>query len=106
MVKVLVNRFIYMLSAPKRGDVVVFLPNGNENTHYYAKRVAAVPGDTVMIEDEVLYVNGKQSEWVTEKILDSGIAENEFTLAGGEYFCIGDNPGGRRGQAVPPISGR
>lgn len=92
--EVLINRFIYMLSAPKRGDVVVFLPNGNENTHYYVKRVAAVPGDTVRIEDEILYVNGKQSEWVTEKVLDGGIAENEFTLAGGEYFCIGDNPGG------------
>lgn len=101
--KVLVNRFIYMLSAPKRGDVVVFLPNGNENTHYYVKRVAAVPGDTVMIEDEVLYVNGKQSEWVTEKILDSGIAENEFTLAGGEYFCIGDNPGGSEDSRSPNI---
>ena len=43
---ILVNRFVYKLSSPKNGDIVVFLPNGNSNTHYYVKRVIAVPGDT------------------------------------------------------------
>ncbi len=42
--EILINRFIYKLSNPKAGDVVVFLPNGNQNTHYYVKRVVAVPG--------------------------------------------------------------
>lgn len=90
--KILVNRFIYTLSSPKRGDVVVFLPNGNENAHYYVKRVVAVPGDKIKIENYTLFVNGEESTLVTEKILDGGIAENEFTLKMGEYFCIGDNP--------------
>lgn len=90
--KILVNRFIYTLSSPKRGDVVVFLPNGNENAHYYVKRVVAVPGDKIRIENYTLFVNGEESTLVTEKILDGGIAENEFTLKMGEYFCIGDNP--------------
>ena len=73
--------------------MVVFLPNGNENTHYYVKRVAAVPGDKVLIQGGILYVNGEVSPWVTEKLLDPGIAANEFTLGSEEYFCIGDNPG-------------
>ena len=90
--KILVNRFIYTLSSPKRGDVVVFLPNGNENAHYYVKRVVAVPGDKIKIENYTLFVNDEESTLVTEKILDGGIAENEFTLKMGEYFCIGDNP--------------
>ncbi len=90
--KIYINRFLYILSTPKEGDVVVFLPNGNENAHYYVKRVVATPGDRIKITDGVLYVNGSESPWISEKILDSGIAENEFTLAGGEYFCIGDNP--------------
>ena len=90
--KILVNRFIYTLSSPKRGDVVIFLPNGNENAHYYVKRVVAVPGDKIKIENYTLFVNGEESTLVTEKILDGGIAENEFTLKMGEYFCIGDNP--------------
>lgn len=90
--KIYINRFLYILSMPKEGDVVVFLPNGNENAHYYVKRVVGVPGDRVKITDGVLYINGTECKWVTEKILDSGIAENEFTLENGEYFCIGDNP--------------
>ena len=56
--EVLVNRFAYMLANPKAGDVIVFLPNGNQNTHYYVKRVVACPGDTVQIRDGVLYING------------------------------------------------
>ncbi len=38
--------------------MVVFLPNGNQNTHYYVKRVVAVPGETVQIVEGILYVNG------------------------------------------------
>ncbi len=90
--KIFVNRFIYVLSSPKRGDVVVFLPNGNQNAHYYVKRVVAVPGDRLQIQGGVCYVNGEESKWVSEKILDSGIAANELILGNGEYFCIGDNP--------------
>ena len=90
--KILINRFSYILATPKEGDVVVFLPNGNENAHYYVKRVVGVPGDNIKIIDGALYVNGIESEWVTEKILEPGIAENEIKLLSGEYFCIGDNP--------------
>jgi len=90
--QVFVNTFLYLISAPKKGDVIVFLPNGNEHTHYYVKRVVAVPGDTVVIQDGVLYVNGEESPWVTEKLIEAGIAANEFTLGNTEFFCIGDNP--------------
>lgn len=91
--KVYINRFVYVVSSPERGDVVAFLPNGNENAHYYVKRVVALPGDKIMVSDGVFYVNGLESPWVTERIMDPGIVQNELTLAAGEYFCIGDNPG-------------
>lgn len=91
--EIFINRFLYVVSSPDRGDVVVFLPNGNQNAHYYVKRVVAVPGDRVMVMGGVFYVNGVESPWVTEKLTDPGIAENEITLGIGEYFCIGDNPG-------------
>ena len=90
--KILINRFSYTLSSPKRGDVVVFLPNGNEKTHYYVKRVVAIPGDKIKIEGNMLMINGEESPFIQGKILDAGIAENEFTLGQGEFFCIGDNP--------------
>lgn len=90
---ILINRFIYRLSSPKSGDVVVFLPNGNQNSHYYIKRVVAVPGDTVQILNGVLYVNGvlAESEEEFDKMADAGIAENEITLKSSEFFVLGDN---------------
>ncbi len=91
--QIFINSFLYLISSPKAGDVIVFLPNGNENAHYYVKRVAAVPGDRVVIEGGVLYVNGEPSPWVEEKLAEAGIAATEFVVENGEYFCIGDNPG-------------
>ena len=45
--QILIDKFIYKLSSPKRGDVIVFQPNGNENTHYYEKRIIGLPGETI-----------------------------------------------------------
>ncbi len=87
-----INRFAYTLASPEAGDVIVFLPNGNQNSHYYVKRVIATPTDKLQIIDGVCFVNGIQSPYVNVKILDAGIAENEIVLGAGEYFCIGDNP--------------
>ena len=94
--QVLINRFIYKVSKPKIGDVIVFLPNGNEKSHYYIKRVVAAGGDTVQIIDGVIYVNGQPSENVhfSGTISDSGVAADEITLEPDECFVMGDNPGG------------
>ena len=90
--EILVNRFGYKLFSPKAGDVVVFLPGGNQNSHYYVKRVAAEPGDTVVIRAGVLYVNSvPYTKAELDKIADPGILENELTLEKDEYFVIGDN---------------
>jgi len=91
--EILINRFEYKLISPKRGDVVVFLPNGNQNTHFYVKRVVGLPGETVQIRDEKLYVNGALAEedGAFDKMADAGIAENEVTLGSDEYFVLGDN---------------
>ena len=40
--ELLVNRFLYKLLKPKAGDIVVFLPGGNQNSHYYVKRVEKI----------------------------------------------------------------
>ena len=91
---VLVDAIAYKLKSPKKNDVIVFLPNGNEKSHYYIKRVVAVPGETVRIEGGNLIVNGETV--VTEnreydKMEEAGIAENDITLGSGEFFVLGDN---------------
>ena len=94
--QVLINRFIYKVSKPKIGDVIIFLPNGNEKSHYYIKRVGAAGGDTVQIVDGVIYVNGAPLEEVhfSGTISDPGVAAEEQKLAADECFVLGDNPGG------------
>ncbi len=91
--QILINKFIYVVSKPKQGDVVVFLPNGNEKSHYYVRRVIATPGDTVQIKDGAVYVNGLMYEERVEVVSTSeaGMASEELTLAKDEYFVLGDN---------------
>ena len=91
--EVLINRFVYLLKDPKPNDIVVFLPNGNEKSHYYVKRVIAVPGDTVKIENGSVLVNGKPfAEKIDAmSIEDAGLASEEITLDKDEYFVLGDN---------------
>jgi signal peptidase I len=83
-----------MIFSPQKGDVVVFLPNGNANSHYYVKRVVATPGDKVQIINGSLYINGviaSDDDEKYDKMEDAGIASNEIKLESGEYFVLGDN---------------
>lgn len=91
--QVLVNRFSYKLTDPDPNDVIVFLPNGNEKSHYYIKRVIAVPGDTVQIKSGAVYVNGDLFDEKVDAaaIKEAGIAEEEILLGEDEYFVLGDN---------------
>ncbi|MCR4748345.1 MAG: signal peptidase I [Lachnospiraceae bacterium] len=88
---ILISRLSYLILKPRVGDVVVFKPNGNQNTHYYVKRVVAVPGDTVEFRDGRLYVNGKQEPSGFDKVADPGIVEAPLVLGIDEYFVLGDN---------------
>ncbi|MBQ7678939.1 MAG: signal peptidase I [Butyrivibrio sp.] len=90
---VLVDRLVYRVVDPVRGDVVAFQPNGNQKSHYYIKRVMAVPGDRVQIKNGVLYVNGEadlEDAMARGTIQDAGIAEKELVLGEDEYFVMGD----------------
>lgn len=89
--QILVSRLSYLLTGPKEGDIIVFRPGGNRNTHFYVKRVVAGPGDSVVIRDGKLYVNNEVIDYGYDKIMDPGIAETELMLGAEEYFVMGDN---------------
>ena len=90
---IMIDRFVYQIGEPKFGDVIAFLPNGNDNSHYYIKRVIGVSGDTILIKDGYIYINGFKLEEsdAFDKIADPGIAETEIYLNDEEYFVLGDN---------------
>jgi signal peptidase I len=55
---------------PRRGDVIVFLPP-HEPDKNYVKRLVGLPGDTLMMRDKILYVNGEPQEEPYAQYTDS-----------------------------------
>lgn len=56
--RILVNKFIYHLREPRRGEVIVFKYPLNQ-TKNYIKRLWGLPGETIEIHGGDIYVNGK-----------------------------------------------
>lgn len=90
---VLLNKASYFIGGPKTNDVIAFYPAGNVNAKCSVKRVIGVPGDTILIQNGTLYVNGEVFEDIIEtySMSDSGLAATEITLKDDEYFVLGDN---------------
>lgn len=85
---ILVNKLAYKLSAPVRGDVIVFyFPRDPEQE--YIKRLVGLPGDVVRVENGKLYVN---DQLVDEPYIAA--APNypgEWEVPAGQFFVLGDN---------------
>src|SRR3981081_2381415 len=57
--RLFINKLAYRVGEIHRGDVVVFLyPHDHEKS--YIKRVIALPGDRLRIDQGMVYVNGQQ----------------------------------------------
>lgn len=73
------------------GDVIAFECEGLDAV--LVKRIAACPGDQVIIRDGTLYVNDTVSKVFSQKDVFNyaGIAEDSIVLEENQYFVIGDN---------------
>jgi signal peptidase I len=75
-----VTRFKFFdLGYPERGDVMVFTPPHDKR--YFIKRVLGLPGDKIMIKNNILYLNGSQVDYtfLSEDTKNKGyIIENEI----------------------------
>ncbi len=89
----LINKAVYVVSKPKRFDVVAYRRNSSEHGYISVKRVIGEPGETVWINDGEIYIDGKilAENINVEKMTTGGLAEEEIKLDENEYFLLGDN---------------
>ncbi len=89
----LVEKVSYRFTDPDRFDVVVFYPHGRDHEEYYIKRVIGLPGETIQIIGEDIYINGEilEEDYGKDPITYAGIASEPLTLGEDEYFLVGDN---------------
>lgn len=89
--KIIGFRLSYLFSDPKRGDIIIFRNPDNESENY-VKRVIGLPGETVMIDNGCIYVDGE--------LLEEDYLKEDWTLATGpylfevpeeSYLVLGDN---------------
>lgn len=55
----IVNKIVYHLGEPKRGDIVIFHASEKKD---YIKRVIGVAGDRIEMRDDQLFINGEPVE--------------------------------------------
>jgi signal peptidase I len=85
----IVNKFIYYLQPPQRGDIIVFeYPRSVDRD--FIKRVMGIPGDTVEVRPGQIFVNGEQIE-EPYKPEQPAYSYGPITLGPNEYFVLGDN---------------
>ena len=87
--RLVVNKFVYRVRNLERGEIMVF-KYPRDTSRDFIKRVIAVPGDTIKIEDGRVYVNRelKDEPYILEKTLSD---YPEATVPEGHIFVMGDN---------------
>jgi len=89
--RLFINKFVYHFAEIHRGDVVVFhYPRDPQKS--YIKRVIAVPGDELRIDDGRTYINGRllPEPYVPKRFHDSR-SQDVMVIQPDQYFVIGDH---------------
>lgn len=82
---------------PRFGDIVVFRTTTDGQPTDVVKRVIGLPGDEVLVVDDIAWVNGRREPTAYETLAGDGPERvGPVTVPAGELFVLGDN----RGQSL------
>jgi len=89
--RLIINKFTYHVSAPRKGDIVMFYYPVNPD-EAFVKRVIAEEGDTVRIAGGHVYVNDQPLD--DSYVAPAYRSHDNFgpeTIRNGYYFVLGDH---------------
>ena len=92
--RIVAFRLAYLVAGPQRGDIVIFKHKaepGRDQTRL-VKRVIGLPGETVDIRDNRIYINGSETP-LEEPYLPEPMETDDrhFEVPEGCYLMLGDN---------------
>ena len=101
---IIVDKLSYRFSDVDRWDVVVFRPHVSEQKEFFIKRVIGIAGDTIKIEDGLVYMKrswesdfseldegylSEDNKWAT--FVSRSAKEFVYEVPEGQYFVMWDN---------------
>ncbi|WP_019120464.1 signal peptidase I [Brevibacillus massiliensis] len=108
--KLVVNKAVYYLHPPERGDIIVFHAEAKRD---YIKRVIGLAGDTVEMRNDTLYINGQPVDepYLAENKQKAEAAGLEWTadfqpvkIPEGYIWVMGDNrPNSKDSRMIGPV---
>ncbi len=89
----LIEKISYKYKDVKRFDVIVFRPYADNKDLFYIKRVIGLPGETIKIENNTIYINDKvlKDPYNGDAYIDAKLAKDTIMLGPEDYFVLGDN---------------
>ena len=89
-----VNKVVYKLHEPERGDVIIFY-SPNYEKEEYIKRIIGLPGESVEIKDGIVYIHKEDGTiFPLDEPYVTRPANQPFKgdiIPENEYFVMGDN---------------
>ncbi len=94
--RLVVSRIHYLLGEPERGDILVFnslVPSESQRGVMLIKRVVGLPGETVTLRNQQIYIDGVPlaETYIKEPCGLMRCSDNIWSLGEDEYFMMGDN---------------
>ncbi len=99
--RLVVNKFIYHLRDPQKGEVVIFR-YPRDPSRDFIKRVIATAGDTIEIKDGRVYVNDQlqREDYILEK---TRTEYPKVTIPDNTIFVMGDNRNNSEDSRFPDV---